>query len=79
MREEHNRYVQELHNLLTQHFDSEELRLMLAQRGQTPGRTVRFLDSAVEHAFLQRVGGNYIFIHRLLLEYFARVEGEAAL
>ncbi|MGB7570339.1 MAG: hypothetical protein WBL87_01125, partial [Methanothrix sp.] len=30
-----------------------------------------FLDYCVDRIFIQRVGGGYIFIHRLILEYFA--------
>jgi hypothetical protein len=48
-------------------------------RGSTrPNQAVRssrvmwaFLDSAVERLFLRKVGGSYIFIHRMLMEYFA--------
>jgi hypothetical protein len=36
-----------------------------------PLRLRRFLDYAVHLGFLQRAGGGYIFIHRLLLEHFA--------
>ncbi|MDJ0904037.1 MAG: hypothetical protein QNJ55_35140 [Xenococcus sp. MO_188.B8] len=32
----------------------------------------RFLDYASDRIFLQKVGGGYIFIHRLLLEHFAQ-------
>jgi hypothetical protein len=31
----------------------------------------RFLDQATSLVFLRKVGGGYVFIHRLLLEYFA--------
>ena len=31
----------------------------------------KFLDYCVERALLNKVGDGYIFIHRLLLEYFA--------
>ncbi len=33
-----------------------------------------FLDDATDRLLLRRVGGGYLFIHRLLLEYFARLE-----
>jgi len=46
------------------------LRLFLYYRGHTPWRYHRFLDCASEHILLHKVGGGYIFIHRLLLEYF---------
>lgn len=51
-----------------QHFT---LRLILLIRGNTPRNYARFLDYAVERVFLQKVGGGYRFIHRLLLEHFA--------
>jgi hypothetical protein len=33
-----------------------------------------FLDEAAERLLLRRVGSRYIFIHRLLLDYFASLE-----
>lgn len=48
------------------------LRLMLALRGDLPLRAARFLDGATQQIFLRKVGGGYIFVHRLILEYFAR-------
>ena len=47
------------------------LRLVLYSTGQIPGKYARFLNYASRLNFLQRVGGGYIFIHRLLLEHFA--------
>lgn len=47
------------------------LRLILHRAGYMPWNYSRFLNYAAERAFLQRVGGGYIFIHRLLLEHFA--------
>lgn len=41
-----------------------------------PLNYVRFLDYCADHLFLRKVGGGYIFIHRLLLEYFADMEEE---
>jgi len=32
---------------------------------------VRFFDEATGNVLLQKVGGGYRFIHRLLLDYFA--------
>jgi eukaryotic-like serine/threonine-protein kinase len=52
------------------------LRLILLIQGQTPANYARFLDYAVDRIFLQKVGGGYRFIHRLLLEHFAEM-GEA--
>ncbi len=49
------------------------LRLVLLCNGSIPGNYARFLDWATEHILLQKVGGGYIFIHRLLLEHFAEM------
>ncbi len=54
-----------------QHFT---LRLILYHNGFIPWNYAHFLDYAVERIFLQKVGGGYIFIHRLLLEHFAQME-----
>lgn len=53
---------------MIQHF---VLRLILWYQGHTPRNYHKFLNYAVDHIFLQKVGGGYIFIHRLLLEHFA--------
>jgi hypothetical protein len=48
------------------------LRLLLSMTGRTPLNLVHFLDYAAQDLnFLQKVGGGYIFIHRMLLEHFA--------
>ncbi len=52
------------------------LRIMFWQNGSAPLNYVRFLDYAAGHIFLRKVGGGYIFVHRLLLEYFASLEPE---
>ena len=52
------------------------LRIMLWRNGSAPLNYVRFLDCAAERIFLRKVGGGYIFMHRLLLEYFASLEPE---
>ena len=57
-----------------QHFT---LRLILYRNGYIPWNYSRFLDYATERIFLQKVGGGYIFIHRLLLEHFAQMELES--
>ncbi|GAA6619304.1 hypothetical protein NUACC26_051170 [Scytonema sp. NUACC26] len=46
-------------------------RTILYFHGCIPWNYARFLDYATERIFLQKVGGGYIFIHRLLLEHFA--------
>ncbi|MEM9090454.1 MAG: NACHT domain-containing protein [Cyanobacteria bacterium P01_F01_bin.53] len=56
-----------------QHFN---VRLLLYALGYTPWNYARFLDYAAERLFLQKVGGGYIFIHRMLLEHFAQMELE---
>jgi hypothetical protein len=53
---------------VVQHF---VLRFLLWKYNHAPLDYVRFLDSAKDLIFLRRLGGGYIFIHRLLLEYFA--------
>ena len=52
------------------------LRIMLWRNGSAPLNYVRFLDYTAGHIFLRKVGGGYIFVHRLLLEYFASLEPE---
>ena len=49
------------------------LRLILIIQGHTPRNYARFLDHAAALIFLQKVGGGYRFIHRLLLEHFAEM------
>lgn len=45
------------------------LRLILWRSGCTPWHYVRFLNFAADRILLSHIGGGYIFIHRLLLEY----------
>ena len=47
------------------------LRIILNRNGHIPWNYARFLDYATERIFLHKVGGGYIFVHRLLLEHFA--------
>ena len=49
------------------------LRVILYCNGCIPWNYSRFLDYATERIFLQKVGGGYIFVHRLLLEHFAQM------
>jgi hypothetical protein len=49
------------------------LRCILWRNGYIPWNCARFLDYAADLIFLQKVGGSYVFIHRLLLEYFAGI------
>jgi eukaryotic-like serine/threonine-protein kinase len=50
------------------------LRLVLWRSGALPWNITRFLDYCADRIFLRKVGGGYIFVHRLLLEYFAALE-----
>jgi hypothetical protein len=47
------------------------LRLCLWLNDNTPLNFVKFLDQSAKLIFLKKVGGGYIFIHRMLLDYFA--------
>lgn len=40
-------------------------------RRSAPLNYVRVLDYAVARLFLRKVGGGYIFPHRMLMDYFA--------
>lgn len=50
------------------------LRLMLYRTGCTPWNYARFLEHITEKLFLQKVGGGYIFVHRMLQDHFAHME-----
>jgi hypothetical protein len=52
------------------------LRLILWLRGYTPFNFIKFLDHCAKLILLKKVGGGYIFIHRMLLEYFAELTPE---
>lgn len=56
-----------------QHFT---LRLILYQDGSIPWNYPHFLDYATNRLFLQKVGGGYRFIHKLLQDHFAQKEFE---
>ena len=49
------------------------IRLMLWADGTIPWNYAQFLDYAAERILLRKVGGGYIFIHRLLQAYFANL------
>jgi DNA polymerase III delta prime subunit len=49
------------------------LRLILWLNGYTPFKFIKFLDHCAWLILLKKVGGGYIFIHRMLLEYFADI------
>jgi hypothetical protein len=44
---------------------------MLYRLGYAPWNYTRFLKYATDRLFLQKVGGGYIFVHRMLMEHFA--------
>jgi DNA polymerase III delta prime subunit len=50
------------------------LRLILQRNGCMPLNYARFLNYATELMFLQRVGGRYRFIHKLLQDHFAEMD-----
>ena len=50
------------------------LRLYLWRAGCIPWKYSRFLDFADERILLRKLGGGYMFDHRLLLEYFASLD-----
>jgi hypothetical protein len=50
------------------------LRVILYCSGCLPWNYAHFLDYAADRIFLHKVGGGYIFIHRLLMEHFAAMD-----
>ncbi|WP_277926212.1 MULTISPECIES: NACHT domain-containing protein [Nostoc] len=50
------------------------LRLILYRNGCIPWNYAQFLDYCTERLFLQRVGGRYRFIHKLLQDHIAQME-----
>jgi hypothetical protein len=56
---------------IIQHYS---LRALLILTDVSPKHLIQFLDYAVDLIFLRRVGGSYIFVHRLLMEHFAQME-----
>lgn len=54
------------------------LRKHLARAGVLPRQLEGFLEQMSKLALMQRVGGGYIFLHRLLLEHFANRFGSPA-
>jgi GTPase SAR1 family protein len=54
-----------------QHF---VLRIFLWRTNHLPWNLIPFLDEAAERLLLRKIGGSYIFVHRILLEYFASLE-----
>jgi NACHT domain len=52
----------------TQHF---MLRQILYRKGRSPWNYSKFLKFASERLLMKKVGGGYVFFHRMLLEHFA--------
>jgi hypothetical protein len=50
------------------------LRWQLYRANKLPFKLITFLDFATERVFLRKVGGGYIFIHRMLMEHFAEMK-----
>ena len=50
------------------------LRALLWRTGSVPWNYPRFLDYTAERILLRKVGGGYMFIHPLLLDYFAALQ-----
>jgi DNA replication protein DnaC len=53
-----------------QHFT---LRRMLYKKGRIPWNYAKFLDFAADRLLMKKVGGGYVFFHRMLLEHFANM------
>ena len=49
------------------------IRFLLCRAGSISWNYPRFLEYATEHLLLRKVGGGYIFLHQLLLVYFANL------
>jgi hypothetical protein len=47
------------------------LRAFLVYNGSAPWNYVRFLDYAADRILLRKVGGGYVFLHRMLMDWFA--------
>jgi hypothetical protein len=43
-----------------------------------PFNFIKFLDECARLILLKKVGGGHIFIHRMLLDYFAELPTQAA-
>ena len=50
------------------------LRFFLSRQGDLPWDLIPFLDQAAERSLLLKAGGSYVFLHRLLLDYFASLD-----
>jgi NACHT domain/CHAT domain len=50
------------------------LRQMLCQNGRIPWNYAKFLDFASDRLLMKKIGGGYVFFHRMLLEHFAQMK-----
>jgi len=55
-----------------------QLRTLLSNDDLGPSDYAAFLDSCADRILLRKVGGGYIFIHRMLMDYFAALEHDDA-
>lgn len=53
------------------------LRTILGFSFQLPWNIRKFLDDTVDHGFVHRSGGAYLFVHRLLRDYFSGLKGDS--
>jgi class 3 adenylate cyclase len=60
-------------SILTKHFN---LRVLLFFSGKIPWNYAKFLNYTTDCILLQRIGGGYLFGHRLLLEHFSQMYDE---
>nr|WP_277879051.1 NACHT domain-containing protein [Leptolyngbya sp. FACHB-711] len=49
------------------------LRQLLHEKGRIPQNYAKFLDFASDRLLMKKIGGGYVFFHRMLLEHFARM------
>ncbi len=54
-----------------QHFT---LRQVLHKKGRIPWNYAKFLDFASDRLLMKKIGGGYVFFHRMLLEHFAQMD-----
>ena len=52
------------------------LRVLLFFNGKIPWNYAKLLNYATNSILLQKIGGGYVFAHRLLLEHFAQIYDE---
>jgi hypothetical protein len=50
------------------------MRVVLWHSGALPWNLASFLDYCTERILLRKVGGGYLFIHRLLQDYFVGLD-----